>query len=92
MTYVAVAEMKARGDVCLNDGKIGDQHWKTAIGATAGGRWRAQPTCIAFRIALDAPVGYSDAPNRWSSGDVGLKLPFDQKGLFPVCGVAAALA
>jgi len=72
LTRVAVAERRARGDVRLNDGKNGDRHREAAIAAGAGGRRRVLPTCIAFRIALDAPVGYSDAPNRWSSGGMSV--------------------
>jgi len=58
--------------VRLNDGKNGVWQRETAISAADGGRRRVQPTCIAFRIALDAPKGSSDGRN---PGNVGSELP-----------------
>ena len=60
---------KARGQVCLHDGKAGVARHETAVSARPGG-WRAvlhQP--INFGIAVHAPYGYSDDENQRLSGE-----------------------
>ena len=74
MTRAAVAEMKAMGEVCLDDGENRNQNWELAIDDSSGGKRSALPTRIGFKIAVGALNGYTDGRIRRSSGEYRLRL------------------
>jgi hypothetical protein len=62
-------DMKAMGEVRLDDRKDGVECDETAVGAVTGG-WRSVwARSINFEIAADAPDSYADGPNPSSSGE-----------------------
>ncbi len=72
LSYAAIAERKATGKVCLDDGKTWIARHETTAASDPGGRTSALPQFVSFEIAVQGQNRYADARNRRSSRECRL--------------------